>query len=61
MVCRQGASKPVNHMSRTITMRKGSSLSLNRFAMARRFSLLQPREPSGATEMDNAQRWAQPD
>ena len=40
MVCRQGASKPVIHMSRTITMRKGSKLHLNRVANSRRFSLL---------------------
>jgi hypothetical protein len=40
MVCRQGASKPVSHMSRTITMRKGSRLSLKRLANLRRLSLL---------------------
>ena len=30
MVCRHGASKPVSHMSRTITMRNGSFAFLNR-------------------------------
>ena len=30
IVCRHGASKPVSHMSRTSTMRKGSDGSLNR-------------------------------
>ena len=40
MVCRHGASKQVNHMSRTITMRNGSLASLKRFASMRRLSLL---------------------
>ena len=40
IVCRQGASKPANHMSRTITILKASLASLNRFASLRRASLL---------------------
>lgn len=40
IVCRQGASKPVSHMSRTITILKGFFASLNWFAKSRRCFLL---------------------
>ena len=39
IVWRLGASKPVSHMSRTITTRNGSSGSRNRFANASRRAL----------------------
>ena len=40
IVCRQGASKPVSHISRTITILNGFLGSLNSFAKSRRCFLL---------------------
>src|SRR5262252_8835496 len=40
IVCSEGASKPVSHMSRTSTIRSGSAASRNRFARASRRDLL---------------------
>jgi hypothetical protein len=40
IVCRLGASKPVSHMSRTITMRNGSFASRKRAASTSRRGLL---------------------
>ena len=40
IVCRHGASKPVSHMSRTITSLNGSFGSLKRLASASRRGLL---------------------
>jgi hypothetical protein len=44
-VCRQGASKPVSHMSRTITILKRFLASLNWFARSRRCFLLGLKHP----------------